>query len=380
MEQRKKQKTRSLIVSIFLIGLATGFLIGYEIGKALAPKAALEITIVYGSEKRGWIEGVIPIFEEEYAEKFGTPIKVIGIPMGSRDSMNQIILNQITPTIWSPASSIWINLANQLWEETYPDITSKYGPLIVEWRPLVHSPIVIVAWKHFAEKHNITSFQDLYEIAASQSKDALKFAHTDPQLSNSGMMAVLLEVAVAATKKPSELTVEDLTREDVKNWLATLESRAVYYGKSTGFLIEQMVLNGPEQMNVLIAYENLVIEKNKGGDPSAMWGQKLVAIYPQEGTLSSDHPFCLVNAPWTDDPEIRSAAEEFLKFLLRGDIQEMAMKNGFRPENKTVRLDSEIFNQDYGVSQDIRCSLLDSNINSEVLWKITDLWVLCKAR
>lgn len=379
MERRKKRRTRSLIISMFLIGLVVGFLIGYELGKAFAPKAAIEITIVYGSEKRGWIETVIPIFEKELIEKHETPIKVIGIPMGSRESMNQMILGQITPTIWSPASSIWINLANQIWEKTHPELVRKYGPLVKEWQPLVHSPIVIVTWEQFAKEHNISGFQSIHAIATSLGRDILKFAHTDPQLSNSGMMAVVLEIAVAAGKEPRELMVEDLIRSEVKEWLTQLESMAVYYGKSTGFLIEQMVSTGPDQMNCIIAYESLVIEENKGGEPLARWGQKLVAVYPQEGTLSSDHPFCLVNAPWTEDPEIRNAANEFLRFLLRGDIQEKAMESGFRPENKTVHLNPDIFNLNYGVSYNIPCAIFDSNINGEVLWKITDLWILCKA-
>lgn len=380
MSRRRKTSTRSLIVTIFIIGLVVGFLIGYEIGKVLAPKAGLEITIVYGSEKRSWMEEVIPIFEKEWLERHGTPVKIVSVPMGSRESMNQLVLLQITPTIWSPASSVWINLANRLWAEIHPDIVRDYGSLIQEWHPLVHSPIVIVTWETFANKHQITGFQNLHDLAVSQHGEVLKFAHTDPQLSNSGMMAVILETAVAANKEPAELTVEDLTNPQIKKWLTQLESRAVYYGKSTGFLAEQMISTGPDRMNVVVAYESLVIEKNKGGEPLARWGEKLVAVYPQKGTLSSDHPFCIVNAPWTKDPEIRKAAEEFLRFLLRGDIQAKAMETGFRPENKTVQISSEIFNSNYGVSLDIPCKILDSNVNGEVLWKITDLWIMCKAR
>jgi len=170
--------------------------------------------------------------------------------------------------------------------------------------------------------------------------------------------------------------MEDLTREDVRSWLGALESRGVLYGRSTGFLVKHAVLVGPEGISVLVAYENLVIDENIAGEPLARWGQKLITVYPEEGTLLSDHPYCILNAPWVSE-EQRRAAQELLDFLLRPEIQAKAMKHGFRPV-VDVPLDGEIFSEKYGVKLEVPCPVLSSNVSGEVLWRITDLWVVAR--
>jgi len=370
--ERRKRLLRWALISLILI-----LALAYELNKVLAPRTgALEITIVYGSEKQRWMEEVIPLFQEWWMEQHGEPIVVRGIPMGSGESMNQILHTQILPTVWSPAASIWIPLANYLWREIYPKYYREYGDLVQEWKPLVYSPIVIITWEKFQEEYGVAGFESLHRLAASSHSKELKFAHTDPRLSNSGFLSVVLEVSVAAGKNPEELTMDDLTREDVRSWLRALESRGVLYGRSTGFLVKHAVLVGPEGINALIAYENLVIDENMAGEPLARWGQKLVAVYPEEGTLLSDHPYCILNAPWVSR-EQREAAQELLEFLLRPEIQARAMKHGFRPV-ADVPLDSSIFNEDYGVELELPCPVLSSNVSGEVLWRITDLWVVVR--
>ena len=180
------------------------------------------------------------------------------------------------------------------------------------------SPVVIVTWESYAVQHNIRSWSSVHRLAEASNSD-LKFAHTDPQLSNSGYMAALMEVSAAAGYTTQNLTYEDLLREDVRSWLKDVESRAVMYGESTGFLADQATNSGPQGLNVFIVYENLVIEKNMQGEPMARWGQKLIAVYPKEGVLVSDHPFCILNAPWVSE-EQREAAEEFYSFLMMPEI------------------------------------------------------------
>jgi len=333
--------------------------------------SALTLVVVYGSEKRGWMEEVAPLFNSEWSSSHpDTPLQLKLIPMGSREAVNQMLLGEIKPVVWSPASSIWIPYANYLWEE-------EYGyPLVTEWEPLLYSPIVIGTWETYRDEYNITGFESLHRLAENPDAD-LKFAHTDPRLSNSGMMALILEVSAAAGKPPSELTVDDLLREDVFEWLSELEARAVFYGESTGFLADQAASSGPQSINAFVVYENLIIEKNRQGEPQARWGEKIVAVYPAEGTLMSDHPYCILNAPWVT-PELREAAEEFLRFLKRPDIQELAIKHGFRPSVSGVELDPSVFSPENGVQMDIPCPILSSSVDGEVMTRITDLWTACR--
>ncbi len=375
MRRRKGGRRR---LQLLFVAVVLTLALAFELNKVLAPgPTALEIVMVYGSEKQRWVEEVVPLFEEWWMETHGTPVRVKGIPMGSGESMNQIMHMQLLPTVWSPASSVWIPLANYLWEEIHPKYAEKYGQLVEDWQPLVYSPIVIITWEEFQKRYNITGFGTLHQLAVSEERNTLKFAHTDPRLSNSGFMSLILEVAVAAGKEPSELTIEDLTRDEVRSWLSELEARAVFYGRSTGFLVKQAVLAGPNGMNAILAYESLVLDENIAGEPQARWGQKLVAVYPEEGTLLSDHPYCILNAPWVK-PEQREAAEELLQFLLRADVQAKAVKHGFRPVVEGVALDETIFCGDYGVEANLTCPILNPEVPGEVLWRITDLWMVTR--
>ena len=372
--QRLRRKRLRRLRNIALLVL----LIGITIFLSLPPAPTGEgnvvvLTMVYGSEKRGWIQRVAPLFQSWWKEQHpDRSLEIHFIALGSRESMNQIILGEIKPTVWSPASSVWIPLANYMWKQEY----GGERPLVESWKPLVASPVVIATWRQYAAQHNITSWDSVHRIAVSPNSD-LKFAHTDPQLSNSGFMALLMEVSAAAGCFTQNLTYGDLLRSDVRQWLRDVEGKAVMYGESTGFLADQATTSGPSSLNVLVVYENLVIEKNKQGEPKARWGQNLVAIYPSEGVLMSDHAFCVLNAPWVSEDQ-RKAAEEFCSFLTLPEIQRIAMEHGFRPVNPDVRLDPNIFNQENGVSDVIPCPILESPLDGMVLQRITDLWIISR--
>ena len=111
-----------------------------------------------------------------------------------------------------------------------------------------------------------------------------------------------------------------------------LESRALHYGKSTGFFCKEAIMRGPEEgFNFFIVYDNLVVAANEGKygpTPEEHWGVALVSIYPEDGTLPSDHPFCILNAPWVDELE-RFVAREYIRFLQRPEIQRLAVEHGF---------------------------------------------------
>ena len=62
----------------------------------------------------------------------------------------------------------------------------------------------------------------------------------------------------------------------------------------------------------------------------------LVAIYPKEGTLFSDNPFIVLDAPWVDATRSRRRSQ-FQDFVQQPDNQERVLQYGFRPGNPSVR-------------------------------------------
>ncbi|MFW9915639.1 MAG: extracellular solute-binding protein [Candidatus Thorarchaeota archaeon] len=372
---RKKKRHWDIFLAILFIGALSMSGVIFTL-LDIFEESDIEITMVYGSEKRAWIEEVGPGFAAWWKSQHDQRVKLEFFPLGSRESMTNILNRASSPTIWSPASSIWIPLLNWQWDQLY-------GGNLVEasnWAPLVRSPVVIASWEDYIQDKNVTGFQSLNTLAADANSD-LRYAHTDPQLSNSGFMAVIMQATVAAGKSnTSEVVLEDLKDSDVKDWMRRLESRAVFYGKSTGFLAEQAINAGPETLNAFITYENLVIDSNKKGTPSARWKQRLQAIYPSEGVLLTDHPFCILSGDWVSDEE-KEVAQGLLEYLLLEDIQSKAMDHGFRPISSSVQLDTSIFNESNGVIADpwSEVPLFSTDgIDAEVLWRIPDLWLATK--
>jgi len=354
--------------------LATGIVVGLLIASLIsmtysrsapAPGGALpeevEIVFLYSSEKQGWLEEATPLFVEWFEEEFGIRVRVRLVPAGTHESVN-MILHGFKPTIWSPASSIWIPYLNRLWKEKYGEEIAK------EWYPLVFSPVVIAGWRSLVEEYGVEGLGDLYELAREGVE--FKWGHPDPLLSNGGTMVVLLEFAEAAGKPVEELTVEDLQNERVQEFVRTIESRAVYYGKSTGFFGAWAADNGPEAISFFGVYENIVIENSLKAYKK--WEDRLVAIYPEHGTLLSDHPFVILDAEWVSEAQ-KFVASQYLYFLLQPEIQTLAQKHGFRPANPAVPLDPEVFCEENGVRFELKTRVFRPP-SGEVLEALFKIW------
>jgi Ca-activated chloride channel family protein len=88
--------------------------------------------------------------------------------------------------------------------------------------------------------------------------------------------------------------------------------------------------------------EKSVWDYNQGnptGDPATLGDHPkpsvpLVAIYPQEGTLISDHPWVTLDAPWVDDAK-REASQSFLDWVLAPEQQQEFQRFAFRDADGT---------------------------------------------
>ena len=305
----KKRKVGKKSKVNFIIIFIAGFFVGNLFtGVFLATgEEATHITIIYSSEKASWMTIAYTDFLNEWrSEHPNDEIKINMHPYGSSDSIIGILNGEIFPTIWSPASSIWMTFLNTKWM----DLTGDVAPIVIieEAVKIIYSPIVIATWESFNQTHNINGLSDVRALNLNPSVD-VKMAHTDPRLSNSGYMTTIMAVAAAAGKLSQNLTMSDLTDPNNQDWLREFESSAITYGKSTGFLARYMKNEGPMDLNIAFLYENLIRDIS-----STSVGGKVIAVYPEEGTLYSDHPFCILNADWIT-PEQRTVANEFLNFL-----------------------------------------------------------------
>ena len=367
--------------TVIVLGLLIASIIALDVYRQYqfgSEKGEIVLNVLYTSEKKGWINSIAPEFPEWFSNR--NPEKKVRLRFeiqGTRTTMLSILSGESKPTIWSPAASVWIPLFDWAWEKKFGDSILNYDQI----KSLVASPIIIGTWESFQKENNFTSWQDLHTLADTN----LKLAHTSAQESNSGFMAVLLEVSAACGKPPDQILLQDLENTTVQSWLEKVESKAVLYGTSTGFLAKQAVQLGPSAINVVILYENLIIETARDGEAFAKWGENLVAVYPEEGTLWSDHPITILNASWVS-PEEAFAASEFEKYLLSKEVQLQAVPFGFRPGNETLVNDIDIINEmqqvfksESGVSLNLTIPRFNTPMDGKLLDRIPDLWLKTRA-
>jgi Ca-activated chloride channel family protein len=337
------------------------------------------ISIVYGSEKQAWLE---PLVQQYNAEKHqtadGALIVVTSTPLGSIESVNGILDGSLQPTVWSPASSVYIPVANAEWRQAH-------GSDLVTGTPsdLVLSPVVIAMWEPMARAlgwpDKPLGWADIAAMATSKDGWAaygypewgsFKFGHTHPAYSNSGIVSVIAE-AYAGVGKQRGLTLSDLQKPELKSFMTDVESSVIHYGSSTGFFANRMFQRGPSYLSAAVLYENLVVEQ----ETKRLTGQSsqlpVVAIYPEEGTFWSNHPYIILNAPWVSD-EQRLAAQAFETFLHERPQQLKALELGFRPADPSIPLTAPLDAQ-HGVDSSQPKTVLEIP-SAEVIAGIEDLW------
>jgi Ca-activated chloride channel family protein len=369
----KVRKAKKQSKAIFLIIFIIGFLIGSISTNIIisGSAGATHISIIYSSEKASWMTIAYTDFLDDWNKNHPDErITIDMIPYGSSDSIISILNGEIFPTIWSPASSIWIPVLNTKWE----DLTGDVNPIVDVGAAvkIIYSPIVIATWESFNRTYGIKSLADVRRLSINSSIN-VRMAHTDPRLSNSGFMTTIMAISTASGTPSENLSMSDLTNSDNQLWLKQFESSAVLYGRSTGFLARYMKTQGPSELNIAFLYENLISDIS-----NTAIGGKVIAIYPEEGTLFSDHPFCILNADWITSSQ-RVVADEFLNFLQKYETVVSAMEYGFRPINASIPLDPEVFNyENSGIAFNLTIPEMQTPNDGGVLLKIPDLWLLSK--
>lgn len=337
------------------------------------------VSIYYGSEKEEWLEPLVEEYNEErHKTAAGSTIVIEATPMGSIESARSIVEEVIKPTVWSPASSVYIPVANAEWRKTHA------GDLIVGTpNDLVLSPVIIAMWRPMAEAlgwpDQPLGWGDIAELATSEEGWAaygypewgrFKLGHTHPEFSNSGIVSIIAE-AYAGSDKARGLTMDDLEDPAVHQFIADVESSIIHYGSSTGFFANRMFERGPSYLSAAVLYENLVVAQESKRLSGESTQTSVVAIYPKEGTFWSNHPYVILNAPWVSD-EQRAAAEEFEAFLLDQSRQLRAIDLGFRPADPTIPLTSPL-DAAHGVDPAQPQTILQVP-SAEVIAGILDLW------
>jgi Ca-activated chloride channel family protein len=316
------------------------------------PSDAVEITMAYSSEKKPWIEPLVEKFNRERHSVPGTdrPIWVIANVVDSGTARKQIAEGTLKPTVWSPSNSLWKSVLN------FEADRELAGSAPGEGDALLLTPVVLAMWKPMAEAlgwpNKAIGLRDV--LALNQDPQGwgsvghsewgqFKYAHTNPEVSSTGLSTVAAEF-YAGAGKTSGLTEEDVENPAVREFVKAIEESIVHYSATTTIFKENVRKGGLDYISAVALEEVTVIELNKAGGMEA----PLVSIYPKEGTFWHDNPYIVLKGEWVSE-EQRQAAGVFKDYLLVPEHQREALQLGFRPANPDVSFRTEPFTEANGV-------------------------------
>jgi Ca-activated chloride channel family protein len=381
-----------------------------ETGSVPRPDNAIDIYIVYSPESQQYLPRIIEAFNRASGEgrnpvtgqNYGSgerPIYVRGQQptTGSSGSVAQGIVNAIIapnnanvyhPTIFQPSVSHWLALINYQTGRTIFDLSAA--------QPTALTPVVIGMWESRVRAIQQTigaeeiGWDDLLGVLNSANgwedygipngRRAVYYGHTDPSVSSTGLSTTIMEYYACARKNSfaDRLSLQAVGDASVQDCVRSIENLVRHYSSRTEDFLEY-VSRGPEYLDFLALEETDLICLNRGaqqGDevcnrPS----ERLVAIYPKEGTFWHEHPFATLNADWVTE-EQRQAASVFTDFVLTPDMQRLIMAEGFRPANPDVPLEFP-FVEENGVDPAQPSAVLDVPA-PEVITAIQQNWTLVK--
>jgi Ca-activated chloride channel family protein len=336
---------------IFAASLSSAFLTQTY---AQANGSTIDLNFLYGSEKAEWINQATEEFNKRKFKHAGKVIRVTPKAGGSGTIVEDI--RNLSDNggseeihIASPASELYVNWIN----------SKSSSPLLSKAGNLVSSPVVIAAWKSTLEKKFQTQSTNIgwQDLARKASTDqTFRFGQTQPNRSNSGLSALIAQYfagagAAKSVQRVASLTLDDVNNPRVQDFVKSVQASVKQYGESTGWYAKKMVEDGPTNIDASVIYESDVIAANLNFAKNRN-NERLVAIYPKDGTLNSEHPFVYVRKKYVSDEE-RSAAEIYYNFLISEDQQRKAIRYGFRPTIDLPNLEQiskDIFNARNGVA------------------------------
>jgi ABC-type sulfate transport system substrate-binding protein len=316
------------------------------------PPKPIVLDVLYSTEKAAWIDEGVRRFAASGRRVEGRPIEIELSKSGSREMYLAVLDGEAEPDLISPASMLQISLLQDLSAAR----TDRFSGPVVDrteaetCRPVLNTPVVLVAWANrsdvlWGDNPDGSLWLRLHEAVTEETWETyghpewgfIKFGQTNPLKSNSGFQTFLL-MTYNYAQKTSDLSNEDVLKEDFQTWYRAFGRNVTKFGDSTGTFMEEIVAYGPSRYDIVAVYESTAIEHIDNA--VARYGSSqggLQVIYPPVTSLS-DHPFCVLDADWVEPAEAQ-AARVFLDFLTGREMQELALQYGFRPVHQGVTLD-----------------------------------------
>jgi Ca-activated chloride channel family protein len=323
------------------------------------PKNAVEISIIYAPESDLYMPVVMEDFNRAYArgvnpltgEKLSQgerPIYVAGKP-GSSGTVMQAIVNAVIapqnqnverPTIFQPSVSHWLALANyqsgrELFDLANSPATANAPVVMAIWESRLNAikrkyPGEAIGWKHLLDVLN--SPNGWVDFGIQDGRRTVYYGHTDPYISSTALSTLIAEYYASALYNADlsgrRLTMNMVDDPAVQQGVRDIEGLIRHYSRRTTEF-KEYIAQGPNYLDFVALEENDLIYINQG-KTEVQPPERLVALYPAEGTFWHEHPFGIVQADWVS-AEQTDAARKFADYVRSPLVQERIMAAGFRP-------------------------------------------------
>ena len=301
-----------------------------DAGPGTAPVA---LTVAYSPEKEPAFTELVDRFNAaQFETSEGEPMRVEAISLDPEAMVDAALDGSATFEALTPDSTVWLGQLEAAWSQQHGE---DAAPVVGETVRYAVSPVVIATWEGLAREfgwpERSISWEDLLDRA--QSDPNFRWSHPSTS-SASGLLATLAEFYAGAGKTRG-LTVEDVTAQSTLDYVAELEKTVRYYGEGDEpALIEQALAEGRGFLDAFVVQEQMVVDYNaRRGDR-----ERLVALYPVEGTLWEDHPLALLETAALT-PYDRQVFARFRDFLLSAESQQLLLGRGYRPADLATPLD-----------------------------------------
>ena len=329
------------------------------------PANAIEISIIYAPESEAYMKDAMDAFNTSYINGInpvsGKPLAADEKPIwitgesGSSGTIEQGIINAIIapnnsnvakPTIFEPSVSHWLALVNQQTGQQIFDLADSPSTAL--------APVVMAIWQSRLDaikKKNggkPVGWEELMAVMDSPNgwadygitgdRTTVYYGHTDPYVSSTALSTLIAEFYSSARYNAGQTDLRKLDMKTVRdtavqNGVRKIETLVKHYSSRTTEF-KEYIAQGPTYLDFVALEENDLIYINQGKTQYKP-PEKLVALYPKEGTFWHEHPFGIPNAPWVTAAQ-RSAAKVFTDYIRSETVQRKVLENGFRPVNPKV--------------------------------------------
>jgi Ca-activated chloride channel family protein len=244
----------------------------------------------------------------------------------------------------APDSSLWLNQLDRRWAEERDEARTDEETIIpIGTRrfntPLRYatSPVVIAAWEDVARDLGWPDQAIGWEDIQRQATANPDFKWNHPSTGHaSGLLATLAEFYAGAGLTRG-LTPEDATAQSTIDYVRNVEATVRFYGEGEDVVVQRLASEGRDFLDAFVTQEQVVIAWNQNHP-----NDRLVALYPAEGTLWADHPLALLELGVAGETPVldnqRRTYQAFIAYLMTPEVQKQLLAAGYRPADLDIQL------------------------------------------